>query len=152
MNKIIKALLEAKFPTLNVEDLLEVINATANPTIATEVLCGLYDAPSVNDFAENTNSEINRVFVSYNKYNNKVTYAYNKRKHKTVDVLKARTEEPTFETPSLSGYYISDKAKSLNISEELFKTLYEEVIVFDKIEKDTRTSECSLESWKSASM
>jgi len=147
MNKIIKALLEAKFPTLNVEDLLEVIHATANPAIATEVLCGLYEAPSVKEFAEDTNSEINRVLLSYDKYNDKVFYSYNKRKHKTVDVLKSRTEEPTFETPSLSGYYRSEKAKALGITEEEFKTLYEEVIVFGEVEKDSKISECSLEYW-----
>ena len=147
MNKIIKALLQAKFPTLNVEDLLEVINATANPTIATEVLCGLYESPKVEGFGKDTNSEVNRVFLSYDKYNNKVMYSYNKRKHKVVDVLKARTEEPTFETKEMSGYYTSDKAKALGITEEEFKTLYESVIVFGEIEESSRTSEISLESW-----
>ena len=147
MNKIMKALLQAKFPTLNVEDLFEVINSTSNPEIATEVLCGLYEAPKIEGFAKDTNSEVNRVFLSYDKYKNKVTYSYNKRESKQVDVLKLRTEEPTFETKSLSGYYRSDKAKELGITEEEFKTLYEEITVFGKIEESSRTGEISLESW-----
>lgn len=147
MNKIIKALLEAKFPTLNVEDLLEVIHATANPAIATEVLCGLYESPKVEGFGKDTDSEVNRVFLSYDKYNNKVMYSYNKRKHKVVDVLKARTEEPTFETKEMSGYYTSDKAKALGITEIEFKELYESVIVYGEIETTSRTCETSLENW-----
>jgi hypothetical protein len=147
MNKIIKALLQAKFPTLNVEDLLEVINATANPTIATELLCGLYEVPKIEGFGKDIHSEVNRVFLSFDKYNNKVFYSYNKRESKQVDVLRARIEEPTFETKSMSGYYNSEKAKALGITEEEFKTLYESVTVFGKVEETSRTSETSLENW-----
>ena len=38
MNKIMQKLLELTYPTLNVEGLMEIVNATPNPEIATEML------------------------------------------------------------------------------------------------------------------
>ena len=43
MEKVIKALLEAKFPKVDSNNLMTVINATANPVVATEILTGLYE-------------------------------------------------------------------------------------------------------------
>ena len=42
MEKIMKALLEAKYPTLNADVLLDIANHTPNATVAIEKLCGLY--------------------------------------------------------------------------------------------------------------
>ena len=147
MNKIVKALLEAKFPTINVEDLLEVVNATPNPTIATEVLCGLYESPFVNKTKEDSDSEVEKELVSYNKYENRVLYSYFKRESRRVTVLKERTEEPTFETKDIKGYYKSEKAKELGLTEEEFLKLYEEVVVYGKTHENRTQSSMSLEQW-----
>ena len=147
MNKIIQALLETKFPTLNIVDLLEVVGATPNPEVAVEILCGLYEEPKVEGFGKDTNSEVNRIFLSYDKFNDKVTYSYNKRASKTIYALKSREVDPPFETKDIEGYYISEKAKTLKITEEEFKNLYEQVTLFGEVEKNTRTTEVTLSQW-----
>ena len=147
MNKIIQALLETKFPTLNIVNLLEVVGATPNPEVAVEILCGLYEEPKVEEFGKDINSEVNRVFLSYDKFNDKVTYSYNKRASKTIYALKSREVDPPFETKDIEGYYISEKAKTLKITEEEFKTLYEQVVLFGEVEKNSRTTEIMSSQW-----
>lgn len=75
MNKILKALLETKFPTANVNAFLEVIGATPNPELATEILCGLYEEAVIKHKFTLVKGNIYS-FVSYNKWNDKVTYSY----------------------------------------------------------------------------
>jgi antirestriction protein len=43
MNKIMKALLEAKYPTLNADTLLEIASMTPNAQLAVEKLSGIYE-------------------------------------------------------------------------------------------------------------
>ena len=147
MNKITKALLEAKFPTLNVDNLLEIINATPNPIVATEVLCGLYEEIDISSYKKDSHSEVDRMLLSFDKYREEVTYSYFKRQFKEIYVLRTKVSEATFETPDVKGYYKSEKAKALNITEEEFDAQYVKVIVYGDIETTARTSKMSLSNW-----
>ena len=47
MEKIIRIALEAKFPGINLENLMEVLRATGNAAIAAETLLGIYEEPNI---------------------------------------------------------------------------------------------------------
>lgn len=89
MEKIIKALLEAKYPSVNVASLLEIVNATPNASLATEILCGLYEEPEpcVSSNAQYDDKRECK-FVSYDKWQDRVTYSYMKEKVLSMYVPK----------------------------------------------------------------
>lgn len=79
MNKIVAELLKLRFPAIaNTDSLLEVVMATPNPEIAVELLCGLYDAPSVGDHIKVLHESRGVcTFKSYNKWDGNITYEHN---------------------------------------------------------------------------
>jgi hypothetical protein len=70
MNKIIEVALTGKFGAEAVKDLIEVIVATPNPEMATEILLGIYEEPIVPEMAN-----ANKTLVSTNHWTNTVTYS-----------------------------------------------------------------------------
>jgi hypothetical protein len=75
MNNVEKKLIELTFPTVNVDNLMEVIVATSNPRVATEILCGIYTEPVlVKD--KITSSGVARTFVLYDKWLDQINYSY----------------------------------------------------------------------------
>jgi hypothetical protein len=77
MNKIIEVALTGKFGAEAVSSLMEVIVATPNPEMATEILLGIYEEPVVPEMANET-----KTLVSVNHWTNMVTYS------EQVDVTK----------------------------------------------------------------
>ena len=49
MDKLIKALLGAKYPTANIDSLFEIVQQTPNAVVATEILCGVYEEPILSE-------------------------------------------------------------------------------------------------------
>jgi hypothetical protein len=86
MEKIIKALLEAKYPTVDVASLLEIVNATPNASLATEIICGLYEPPIVSFNSVMNNAECQ--YVRYDKWEDRVHYKYMKNKMISMYVTK----------------------------------------------------------------
>lgn len=76
MSKIIQALLEAKIPSVNITLLLDVISATPNPELATEILCGLYTEIEFPYSRVQSKSDGVYIFKSYDKWQDCVTYSY----------------------------------------------------------------------------
>ena len=77
MKKIINALLAVKFPDVDIASLLEVVEATPNPTVATEILCGLYEKPEVPEYSvPRYNNGVVCKFKSFDKWKTKVNYTY----------------------------------------------------------------------------
>ena len=74
MNKIIKIALQNSFKEVNLDALLELIEASGNPTVASEVLLGCYEQPEI-PTRVTTSNEV-RYFVSYNKYTDRVEYTF----------------------------------------------------------------------------
>lgn len=81
MNKIIEKLLTVTFPTVDVNSLFEVVSATPNPELATEILCGLYEEQVLPRVVQETSGDKRELtFKSYNKWEDKVNYSYIKEK------------------------------------------------------------------------
>ena len=73
MEKIIKIALEAKFPGIDLTNLLDVLNATGNAVVATEVLLGIYEEPNIPEHALLYKTPA--TFVSFDKYKEEVRYS-----------------------------------------------------------------------------
>lgn len=81
MNKIIEKLLTVTFPTVEINNLLEIVSATPNPELATEILCGLYEEPKLPiKVQDNSVDKKELTFSSYDKWTDKVCYSYIKEK------------------------------------------------------------------------
>jgi hypothetical protein len=79
MNNLERKLIELTFPTVDVEALMEVITATPNPRVATEILCGVYTDPVVcKDKISREGTA--RTFVSYDKWLDQINYSYMQEK------------------------------------------------------------------------
>ena len=75
MNNLERKLIELTFPTVDADALLEVITATPNSRVATEILCGVYTEPV---FVQDkiSSSDVLRTFVSYDKWSEQINYKY----------------------------------------------------------------------------
>ena len=81
MNKIIEKLLTVTFPTVEINNLLEIVSATPNPEMATEILCGLYEEPKLPiKVQDNSVDKKELTLTSYDKWTDKVCYSYIKEK------------------------------------------------------------------------
>jgi len=136
MNKIIEKLLTVSFPDVDINALLEIVNATPNPIIATEILCGLYEAPQLPLNVQETNGD-KRILTrkSFDKWNDKIEYSYVKEK-------------------TISGYFPKGTIKE-DITLENFKEREEDWksnvgqmhISLKTGETTTEKSYCSTSSW-----
>ena len=81
METILTVALGTVFPKQNIESIMEVINATPNPDIATAILLGIYEEPVIQSSAIYNDRDC--YFISYNKWDDKVNYYYmiNDSKH-----------------------------------------------------------------------
>ena len=75
MNNIEKKLIELTFPTVNIDNVMEIIVATPNVRVATEILCSVYVEPVfVKD--KLTSEGTARTFVMYDKWLEQINYSY----------------------------------------------------------------------------
>ena len=153
MEKVILALLKVKFAGVDVNALMEIIHATPNPVVATELLCGLYEAPVINPLPKpeyRPTSETNFIMQSFDKFKNEITYTYTSVKSKEVWLKKGQAL-PAFEDTTVVSvsdyYYREDMAKKLGLSDEEAKT-YEKRYVLGPVQEGIKTSTCSLSSWQ----
>jgi hypothetical protein len=85
MNKITRALIEVKHPSINIDTLMEVINATPNAEVATEMLCGLYEEPSLPKYGLKNDGRpggLDLTMTTYDKWRDHVNYTYNRKAKK----------------------------------------------------------------------
>ena len=76
MNNLERRLIELTFPSVDVDALMEVIAATPNSRVATEILCNVYTEPNfVKDKIGNSDGYL-RTFVSYDKWSEEILYKY----------------------------------------------------------------------------
>lgn len=86
MNKIIRIALENKFTGINFDALLEVINATGNPLVATEMLLNVYEKPVFEIECKTPfyTTQSNTQFKSFDKFKDIVTYSFDERRLVTM--------------------------------------------------------------------
>jgi hypothetical protein len=86
MNKIIEVALTGKFGAETVPSLMEVINITPNPEMATEILLGIYEQPKIPSTVVNEQG-LEKTVVHIDYWGMRVTYSYQEevRQHIYVD-------------------------------------------------------------------
>lgn len=135
MNKIIKLALGLSYPTDKLTALQEVINATPNPQMATEILLGVYEKPKVPSKVKTKDGQI-RVLKSVDFWNDKVNFSYLKNKQIGAYYPKG-TDDKTLNDNNWQSLKCSS-------NEEGAKYLY-----FKSNEMEEREDSCSLDSWLS---
>jgi hypothetical protein len=89
MNKIIEVALTGKFGAEAVTNLMEVIGATCNPEMATEILLGVYERPEIPHtiISSKSGASVKKTAVSIDYWNTtvKCTYEEAVTKHLYVD-------------------------------------------------------------------
>jgi hypothetical protein len=86
MQNILTIALGTIFPKENIQSIMEVITATPNPDIATEILLGIYQEPVVCESAMIDDKQC--FLISYNKWDNQVFYYYLTKDSKHIYVKK----------------------------------------------------------------
>jgi hypothetical protein len=105
MTNIEKALLSNVYPHVDIQLLEEVINATPNTAVATEILCGIYSEPEVPQMVNKDDKKtIVYHMTKYNKWKDTVDY--------------------TYQTPKcIGGFYFPNTVKREDINESNYEEL-----------------------------
>ena len=161
MKKIMKALLEAKFPAINIDALRLVIESTPAPEIATEILCGLFEMPQVSKtpgahFIERDKHTTNVRFINYNPIMDSVEFMFDQLNSKEIWVKLEKTpgyeveEHFTYETaPKERCHWDVDViARNLNMTVADVKANFKKVTVYGDIYRKDATDTCPLINWK----
>jgi len=139
MNKIMQKLLEVTYPAINTESLLEIVGATPNPEIATEILCGLYVEPTIVHKMVMSEREGVLTFMSFDKWNNHVNYSY----------LQKDTKSTYFPKGTKVSDVTMENFDSLKVSSSSVDAVYLNIPT-GTVSK--RTSYTSLEGWEKLPM
>lgn len=139
MNKIMQKLLEVTYPAINTESLLEIVGATPNPEIATEILCGLYVEPAIEHKMVVSEREGVLTFMSFDKWNNHVNYSY----------LQKDTKTSYFPKGTKVSDVTMENFDSLKVSSSSVDAVYLNIPT-GTVSK--RTSYTSLEGWEKLPM
>ena len=105
MEKIIKLALETRFPGANLVNLMDVLNATGNAVVATEILLGIYEEPNIPESALLYKTPA--IFVSFDKYKGSVRYSTDTFTSKNLyfDSEEAANECVEYDTSIGRDYY-----------------------------------------------
>ena len=137
MNKTDKKLLELTYPTIPIDSLIEIVENTPNPTVATEILCSLYVEPDFSGHQKVISNKVEATFKLYDKWRDEVRYTYQSKITK-------------------SGYFSKDTKKE-DLTLENFETLRVktgsttgcEYFSIETGEFETRETSMSLKNWLS---
>ena len=133
--------LESKFGTESVDKIMEVVGATPNPEMATEILLGIYEEPkleSVVIYNRAKGKEQIRTLTSVDFWRNEVQYMYNSERMKYIYIHKDM-DRSLITLENYKDYmleYADDNAVSYHLPTG---------------EIETTTSSCSISDWKSCS-
>ncbi len=105
MEKIIKIALATKFPNAKLENLIDVLNATGNVIVATEILLGIYEEPNIPEHA--ILHKTLAIFESFDKYKDSVRYSTDTFTTKSLyfDSEEAANECVEYDTSIGRDYY-----------------------------------------------
>lgn len=77
-----------------IDNVLEVIHATPNVNVATAILLGIYEEPTV---PEQSNYALNATFVRYDKWSDEVAYEYDHEEKVSGYVPRSMSDDITLE-------------------------------------------------------
>lgn len=133
MNKIIEVALAGKFTADAVPSVLEVIMATPNPTMATEILLGVYEEPKLETVVMDSKGCI-KTMISVNHWTNRVDYSFQEVVRKSIYV------DENLDTNILTIENMSEYEKAYE--EDNIKSYW-----YPTGEFRDRTSSCSINDW-----
>jgi hypothetical protein len=136
MNKIIEVALAGKFTADAVPSIMEIIGATPNPEMATEILLGVYEKPVLKDTGVRNNVVLTLISADY--WNNSVIYEYQDEIKKSFYVHKD-TDKSLITLDNYKEYQIDWRDEG----SEHMELLTGEVV--------TRRVTCDIFDWKSYS-
>lgn len=147
MEKLVEKALQNHTP--NVKDIMRVLKATGNITVAAEIYLGIYEEPKVSQYPSQSvrDSYCEAKFKEYDPFNNRVvfTYYYSDTVRGWVPV-----EETVYTTDRFvsTKTYAIDAATELDMSDIDFKLQYKRVAVHTNVNKDKHyQSDISLDTW-----
>lgn len=143
MDKIIQFALSTKFGQ-DIEPIMEVIAATGNPTVATEILLGLYTDPEIpgmdSVFDNDKDNKVNIKYMFYDRFKDELSYSYQRVNRKSAWFKKG--DMPVKENIVSDRYWSEDAAKQVKMTEEDFKAAHElieyEIEIQDRIQTDSK--------------
>jgi len=139
IDRIMAIALESKMPGVNIQAIMQIINATPNATLAMEVLLGIYEPEEVALESEIKHSEIIGLarFKEYNMWIDKVQYEYDY--HQFV-VRYFKTQEDADSCATADESYKNSISKSWeDIDYKVVKKFYQGI--------KRNTDYTSLSSW-----
>jgi len=133
MKTIVEVALATKFDEKQVPSILEIIGATPNPEMATEILLGIYEQPVLKDTAVRNNVVLTLVSADY--WQGRVTYQYQDEIKKSFYVHKDTDK----------SLITLDNYKEYAIDWNVEGAVHMELLTGEII---TRTSNCDISDWK----
>jgi hypothetical protein len=133
MNKIIEVALAGKFTADAVPSVLEVIMATPNPTMATEILLGVYEEVKLETVVMDSRGCIKTMF-NVNHWTGTVEYSFQEVSRKSIYV------DENLDTDILTIENMSEYEKAYE--DDNTKTYW-----YPTGEFRDRTSSCSINDW-----
>lgn len=140
--KVMYYALASKFGTESVDKIMEVVGATPNPEMATEILLGIYEQPKLESmvvYNRAKGKEQIRTLTSVDFWRDEVQYMYNSERIKYIYIHKD-TDRSLITPENYEDYvlaYADDNAVGYHLPT-------------GKIE--TNTSSCSISDWKACSI
>jgi len=148
MNKIIEFALSTKFGK-DIEAIMEVIAATENPTVASEILLGLYEEPEIAYknaiLANQQDNKIDIEYQCYDRFKDEVTFRYHRVIRKEAWFKKG--DMPHKDHIASDRHWTEDAAKQLGLSVDEFKETHERVAYHTEIESSYSTTKKSARDW-----
>ena len=136
MFKIIEVALIGKFGAEEVTNLMEVIGATPNPEMATEILLGIYEKPTFADNVTDSRKKV-RTLLTINEWTKDICYSYEEEITKSFYIHKD-TDTSLITDENYKEFVVdrdNDDAKWFNLNTGVFTT---------------RKANCSFSEWLNA--
>jgi len=150
MEKLIQFALSTKFGE-DIAAIMDVITATPNPTVATEILLGLYEEPEVLRTDEvlhyASDEKTNIRFNYYDRFTLNVHFSHQRIINKSAWFKKYAITDPSEETIISDKYWEEDAARSLGMTQEKFVEEHERRIYHTEVASQIRNGSMSLHDW-----
>lgn len=154
-NSIVTIALGSKFTASQIDSVLEIIHATPNPTVAVEILLGIYEEPVLPVAPANPQnferSKRNIVLSGYDKFHETVSYKYLSMKTKSGWIKNG--DDLDIANIASDNRWYENAADSLKIDQKVFKDLYTYHTLDVELEKDSEgnpklySDTCDLHMW-----
>jgi len=111
---LLRVALETKFDVKDIDNVLKVIAATDNSTVASTILLGRYKEPELLPYCKDCSRKANKTLIRYNPFKCEVIYSYNSITNKQAWFKIG--DEPIEENIASSKHYSEDAVKEIGFA------------------------------------